>query len=116
MKTVHIIVNHDCIQWGEATKGNKEGDSHRILISDLEPPIQMVLPEAEELQECVLLQVGWPLCKLCFQQSAVVALPVRHMCELFLIISHLIIYLLTGFYSFCFGFNNFHSQVPKVSL
>lgn len=55
-------------QWGEATKGNKEGDIHRIVIRDLEPPIQMVLSEAEELQECVPLQVGWPLCKLYSRQ------------------------------------------------
>lgn len=79
-------------QWGEATKGNKEGDIHRIVIRDLEPPIQMVLSEAEELQEYVPLQVGWPLCKLYSRQSAVVALRIRHMCELFLVSSHLVIY------------------------
>lgn len=107
------MVNHECIRCREATKGNKEGDIHGILISDLEPPIRMVLPGAEELQESVLLQVGWPLCELCPQQSAVGAL---HVCELFLIISYFIIYLPAGFYLFCFGSDNFHSQVPKVSL
>jgi hypothetical protein len=57
------VVNHEYIQWGEVTKGDKEGNIHGNLTIDLEPPIQMVLPESEELQDCVLLQVGWPLCR-----------------------------------------------------